>query len=56
MQRDKTKELRTQLQQQGLDAALITSMENMQWYSGFSGDTGWIVVTPEKEYFITDFR
>ncbi len=41
MQRDKTKELRAQLQQQGLDAALITSMENMQWYSGFSGDTGW---------------
>lgn len=56
MQRDKTKELRTQLQQHGLDAALITSVENMQWYSGFSGDTGWIVVTPEKEYFITDFR
>lgn len=40
----------------GLDAALITSMENMQWYSGFKGDTGWILVTPEKEYFITDAR
>lgn len=56
MQRDKVKELRTQLQHRGLDAALITSKENMQWYSGFAGDTGWIVVTPEKEYFITDFR
>ena len=52
MQRDKVKELRTQLQHRGLDAALITSKENMQWYSGFAGDTGWIVVTPEKEYFI----
>lgn len=53
---DKARELRAKLREHHLDAALLTSVENMQWYTGFSGDTGWVLVTPEKEYFITDFR
>ncbi len=56
MEINKTQQLRMKLQEYQLDAALITSVENMQWYTGFSGDTGWVLVTPEKEYFITDFR
>ncbi|MBR6816752.1 MAG: aminopeptidase P family protein [Clostridia bacterium] len=53
---NKTTRLRQWMTEQTVDAVLITSKENMQWYSGFSGDTGWILVTHDAEYFITDFR
>ncbi len=39
-----------------VDGVLLTSLENMQWYSGFTGDTGDILVTAEAQYFMTDFR
>ncbi len=44
------------MENNGIQGVLITSRENMQWYSGFSGDTAQILVTLEKEYFITDSR
>ena len=48
--------LRESMKEQGIEGVLLTSMENMQWYSGFSGDTGEILVTTKKQYFMTDFR
>ena len=51
-----TQKLQKYLEEQGLDAILITSMENMQWYTGFTADTGWVLVLPDREYFITDAR
>lgn len=48
--------LRESMREQGIEGVLLTSMENMQWYSGFSGDTGEILVTAKKQYFMTDFR
>ncbi len=53
---DAAGKLRAYMKDKGIDGVLITSLENMRWYSGFSGDTANILVTPEKEYFITDFR
>ena len=43
--------LRESMKEQGIEGVLLTSMENMQWYSGFSGDTGEILVTTKKQYF-----
>ena len=34
---DKARELRAKLREHHLDAALLTSVENMQWYTGFRG-------------------
>ena len=53
---EKTKQIRAYMQQNKLDGVLISSRENMQWYTGFSGDTGLVLITEEKQYFITDFR
>ncbi|MGI6664230.1 MAG: M24 family metallopeptidase [Christensenellaceae bacterium] len=52
----KIEALRNYMEQEKIDGVLITSLENMQWYSGFSGDTGQTLVTDAQEYFITDFR
>ena len=53
---NKFEKLRAYMAENGVDGVLITSLENMQWYSGFSGDTGDILVTAEAQYFMTDFR
>ncbi len=44
------------LQNKSLDAILITSSENCYYLSGFTGTAGVIVITGERDYFITDFR
>ena len=48
--------LRAYMAENEVDGVLLTSLENMQWYSGFTGDTGDILVTAEAQYFMTDFR
>ena len=53
---NKFEKLRAYMAENEVDGVLITSLENMQWYSGFSGDTGDILVTAEAQYFMTDFR
>lgn len=50
------KKLRQQLSVNNLDAAFIYSKENRRYISGFTGSTGYIIITAEKAYFITDFR
>ena len=40
----------------GADAALITSVENVTYYSGFSGNSSQLLITPGETYFFTDFR
>ena len=52
----KTQKVQNYIREHGLDAVLLTSMENMQWYSGFTADTGWVLVLPDREFFITDAR
>ena len=44
------------LEEKELDAILITSSENRYYLSGFTGTAGVLVITGEKDYFITDFR
>ena len=52
----KFEKLRAYMVEQGVDGVLLTSLENMQWYTGFSGDTGEVLITADAQYFMTDFR
>lgn len=39
-----------------LEAVIITSYENIFYFSGFSGSNGCLIVTKDEKYLITDFR
>jgi Xaa-Pro aminopeptidase len=38
------------------DAFLVTNLVNVRYLTGFTGSSGYVVVTPDENYFITDFR
>ena len=40
----------------GLDAILICKPENIRYISGFTGTTGYVIITKTDAQFITDFR
>lgn len=48
--------LRAAMAQSAADAALITSSENVTYYSRFSGTSSQLLITPGEKYFFTDFR
>ena len=48
--------LRNSLSASSLDAALITSKENIRYYSGFTSSDGIFLVTHQNTYLVTDFR
>ncbi|SHI55028.1 Xaa-Pro aminopeptidase [Geosporobacter subterraneus DSM 17957] len=48
--------LRELLQDMKLDSALIYKPENRRYMSGFTGSSGYVFITMDKAYFITDFR
>ena len=39
-----------------LDGFFVTNLKNVYYLSGFTGSAGALVVTRDKQYFITDFR
>jgi len=40
----------------GLDALVVTSLSNVLFLTNFTGSAGILVLTPDKVWFITDFR
>jgi Xaa-Pro aminopeptidase len=50
---ERSKEL---LQQQQIQALLVTKPENRLYFSGFTGSAGALVITKEKSVLFTDFR
>lgn len=44
------------MQEEKLDAFVITSPENRRYMSGFTGTSAMLVITLEKAYLLTDFR
>ena len=44
------------LKNKTIDAIVITSPENLYYFSGFTGGEGFLVLTPEKNYIIVDGR
>lgn len=48
--------LRSIMQEKNLDAILTYKPENRYYITGFTGSTGYGLITKDKEIFITDFR
>ena len=53
---DRLARLRTRLQQQELDALLVSTPENRRYLSGFTGSAGYLVITQQDAVLATDFR
>ena len=56
MQQDRLKRLRTHLQAAGVDGLLITSDINRRYISGFTGSSGFVLITMKDAYLFSDFR
>ncbi|MBT3318815.1 MAG: aminopeptidase P family protein [Clostridia bacterium] len=52
----KIDKLRSAMKKTGADAALIASEVNVQYYSGFTGDSSQLLITQDEMLFFTDFR
>jgi len=48
--------LRTQLQDKGLDAFLVSQPENRRYLTGFTGSAGTLIVTPQEALLLVDSR
>jgi len=44
------------MENEGIDTAIITDPKNMHYYSGFYNGEGYVVISSEKSYVVTDFR
>jgi Xaa-Pro aminopeptidase len=50
------RKLRVSIAGKGLDALLISQMENLRYLSGFTGSSGWLLVSGQNTILATDFR
>ncbi len=48
--------LRKDLSRYGVDGILITDLLNVRYLSGFTGSSGFIIITRKHAIFVTDFR
>jgi Xaa-Pro aminopeptidase len=48
--------VRETLPEHNLDALLISQPENRRYLSGFTGSSGWLIVTADRALLATDFR
>jgi Xaa-Pro aminopeptidase len=48
--------VRTSLAEKGLDALLTSQPENMRYLSGFTGSSGWLLISERSAILVTDFR
>lgn len=53
---DRVNKLLDNLRKYNTDGVLIFKPENRRYFSGFTGTTGYIVITEEKKIFASDFR
>ena len=49
-------QLRQAMQQNQYEAILVTHPENRAYLSNFNGTSGWLLITAEHSFLITDFR
>ena len=52
----KLQKLRQRLDEEELDAILISSPENRRYMSGFTGSAGWLLISRDNATLATDFR
>jgi Xaa-Pro aminopeptidase len=48
--------LRTLIAEKGLDALLLSQSENLRYLSGFTGSSGWLLISGQNAILATDFR
>lgn len=48
--------LRAKLAETGADALLVSQPENRAYFSGFTGSSGWLLITADRALIATDFR
>ena len=48
--------LRVAVEEKGLDAILISQPENVRYLSGFTGSSGWLLISKQNAVLATDFR
>ena len=48
--------IRSQFEQAGVDALIVSSDENRRYLSGFSGTAGSLIITSRDAVLATDFR
>ncbi len=56
MQEKRIERLRKVMQQQDLTAILITNPYNRTYVSGFTGSSGYVLITLDRALLLTDFR
>ncbi|AWB45109.1 Xaa-Pro dipeptidase [Paenibacillus sp. CAA11] len=56
MANQRVSKLQTALQERNLDAVFITNPINRRYLTGFTGSSGYVFITADKSYFLTDFR
>lgn len=54
--KNRVNKLRALFSKSNIDAILITSESNRKYLSGFTGSTGYLLVSEQEALFITDFR
>jgi Xaa-Pro aminopeptidase len=50
------RKLRTSIAEKGLDALLLSQPENIRYLSGFTGSSGWLLISGKNAILATDFR
>ena len=50
------RKLLTSIAEKGLDALLISQPENLRYLSGFTGSSGWLLISEQNAILATDFR
>lgn len=53
---NRIKELSNVLKAKNINALIVTKLPNVRYLSGFSGSAGFLIISPKKNYFVSDFR
>lgn len=53
---DRIDKIKKSFDEKGIDSFLVKKLPNIRYISGFSGSAASIVLTKDRNYFITDFR
>ena len=56
MKEHRLESVRALLEEKGLDAVVINKLENLHYFSGFTGDDTLLVITAHTAQLVTDFR
>ncbi len=48
--------LRVSIEDKGLDAILVSQPQNVRYLSGFTGSSGWLIISEQNAVLATDFR